>query len=282
MKGMNFRVLGALPPVWVAVFLLGLALLPSAFTTGYIRAEIEAAKLLTFVGSLLAARAFSPGDYLRRAWSLIAACYALLLVRDGIYLGLVEGSYVFGVRYEYVQAVIAMSANSVGLVGSLMLARAWHVAGIELPGRPAARVAAMALLVVVSAGIAGPATLVEARNVVQGNLQSLVGLSSDVGDLLSMCFVAPVFFTALAMRGGRLRWPWAFMTASLLFWLFYDACPLLIGPLGLAPLPGRVLRESFRGLACLYGFSAGVAQALALREPTFAPPDESQAGETAA
>nr|MCU0684071.1 hypothetical protein [Polyangiaceae bacterium] len=150
---------------------------------------------------------------MRRAWSLIASCYALLLTRDAIYLGLGEGSYVFGVRYEYVQAVLVTSANSLGLVGSLMLARAWHVAGIELPGRPATRVAAMALLIAVSTGIAGPATLVEARSVVQGNLQSLVGLSSDVGDLLSMCFVAPVFFTALALRGGLLRWPWAFMTA---------------------------------------------------------------------
>jgi hypothetical protein len=277
MKGMNFRVLGVLPPVWVAVFLLGLALLPSSFTAGYIRAEIEAAKLLTFVGCVLAARAFSPGDYLRRAWSLIASCYALLLTRDAIYLGLIEGNYVFGVRYEYVLVVLATSANCLGLVGSLMLAHAWHVAGIELPGRPATRVAAMALLIAVSVGIAGPATLVEARNLVQGDLQSLVGLSSDVGDLLSMCFVAPVFFTALALRGGLLRWPWAFMTASLLFWLFYDAGPLLINALGLAPLPGRVLRESFRGLACLYGFSAGVAQALALREPMSALHNESEA-----
>ncbi|HEU4536260.1 MAG TPA: hypothetical protein VFS00_19180, partial [Polyangiaceae bacterium] len=75
-----------------------------------------------------------------------------------------------------------------------------------------------------------------------------------------------VFFTALALRGGRLIWPWALMTTGFLFWLLYDAGLVLAEAFALWDLRARVLRESFRAAACLYTFSAGVAQALALRD----------------
>ncbi|HEU4534690.1 MAG TPA: hypothetical protein VFS00_11255, partial [Polyangiaceae bacterium] len=144
MKRRHFWALGALPAAWVAAFWLGLAVAPGALTAGYIRAEIEAAKLLAFAGCVVAARAFSPGDYLRRAWTLLAACYACLLARDGLFLALDEGDLVFGLRHGHVQAFLSTVANAVGLVGSFMIARAWHVAGLEPFGRPAARRAALA------------------------------------------------------------------------------------------------------------------------------------------
>ncbi len=263
---MKFRALAVLPLAWVAAFLLVVTAAPAPLVTPLIRFEIEAAKALTLVGCVVAARAFSPGDYLRRAWVLLGACYVLLLARDAILVGFLRGDIAFGLRFEYVQAVLVTGANLLGLVSSFMLARAWHVAGLELPGRRAQRAVVMVLWVAFSVAIAGGALLIDARRVLAGDVQSLVGVSSDVSDLLSMCFVAPVFFTALALRGGLLRWPWALMTASLLFWLFYDAGLVLAEALALAPLPARVLRECFRGAACLYSFSAGLAQALALRE----------------
>ena len=262
---MRFRALAALPVAWVAAFLLGVAVVPASASIAYVRAEIEAAKLLTLAGCVIAARAFSPGDYLRRAWGLLATCFALLLARDLIYFGVLRGGVVSGPHFEYLQAAIVTAANLIGLVGNFMIARAWYVAGIELPGRPLQRAAVMALWVVVSSAITGNTALADARLVAAGEVGALVGLASDLSDLLSMWIVTPVLFTALALRGGLLRWPWAMLTASLLFWLFYDAGPMLIGLLGLSVDQGRVLRESFRGAACLYGFSAGVAQALALR-----------------
>lgn len=262
---MKFRALALLPIAWVAIFLLGVWAVPGGLAPGFVRAEIEAAKLMALAGCIVAARAFGRGDYLRRAWLLHAADYAFLLTRDSILLGFVEGEMAFGLRFEYVQAVLVTCANLCMFSGSFMLARAWRVAGIELPGRPAQRAAATALWVVVSTAITARATLIDARHLADGQVIALVGLSSDVCDLLSMCLIAPLFFTALALRGGLLRWTWGLMTVGLLFWLLYDAGLVLGEALALTNLPARVLRESFRGAACLYTFAAGVAQALALR-----------------
>jgi hypothetical protein len=262
---MKFRTLALLPVAWVAIFLLGVWAVPGGVAPGFVRVEIEAAKLTALVGCALAARAFGRGDYLRRAWLLHVADYVFLLARDAIVVGFLRGDTAFGVRFEYVQAVLVTCANLCMFSGSFMLARAWRVAGIELPGRPAQRVAATALWVVVSTAITAQATLIDTRHLAEGHVIALVGLSSDVCDLLSMCLIAPVFFTALALRGGLLRWTWGLMTVSLLFWLLYDAGLVLGEALALTDLPARVLRESFRGAACLYTFAAGVAQALALR-----------------
>ncbi|HEU4403735.1 MAG TPA: hypothetical protein VFS43_00345 [Polyangiaceae bacterium] len=264
---MKFQALALLPAAWVGAFVAGAAAVPPAIAPTFIRTEIEAAKVMTLVGCVAAARAFSPGDYLRRAWVVLGGCWVLLLARDALFLGLPRGALVAGVPIENVMAALATGANVLGVVSTFMIAKAWHVAGLELPGKPAQRAVAMALWVALSVAITGRAALNDGRLLFAGEVPALVGLSSAVCDLLSMCLVAPVLFTALALRGGRLRWPWAFMTASLLFWLFYDAGHVLAQALGLSEFAERVLRESFRGLACLYSFSAGVAQALALREP---------------
>ncbi|HEU4532485.1 MAG TPA: hypothetical protein VFS00_00160 [Polyangiaceae bacterium] len=271
---LSFRALAAAPVAWVAAFLLGFTVMPGAFAPTFVRFEIEAAKAAAFVGCLAAARAFSPGDYLHRAWLLHASCYALLLARDLVLITVVRDQMAFGVPFAYVQALLVTGANVCLLVGSFMLARAWRVAGLELPGRPAWRAAATALWVAAAAAIIGQALLIDARKLAEGHVGSVVGLSSDVSDLLSMCLVAPVFFTALALRGGVLRWPWALLTVGFLCWLFYDAGLVLTHALALTDLPARVFRESFRGAACLYVGAAGLAQALALRE--VAPPPSSR------
>lgn len=263
---MKLWALATLPVAWVTAFLLGVWCLPEALASSFIRVEIESAKLLALVGCVVAARAFSRGDYLRTAWAMHAACYALLLTRDAIFLGVLRDGMAFGLRYVYVQALLVTGANGCAMVGSIMLARAWRVAGLENPGRPVTRVVATALWILLSVSITGRATMIDARQLASGHLEALVGLSSDVTDLLSMCLIAPVFFTALALRGGLLRWPWALVTAGLLFWLLYDAGLVLAEAFSLEPLSARVLRESFRGAACLYSLVAGLAQQLVLRD----------------
>jgi hypothetical protein len=78
--------------------------------------------------------------------------------------------------------------------------------------------------------------------------------------MLSLCLIAPLLLTALALRGGLIGWPWALLTTSYVAWLLYDAV-LVYGPsLGADPATVRLASEVCRALGCTYGFSAGLAQ----------------------
>jgi hypothetical protein len=263
----KYRALALAPAAWVGAFAAGALAVPVSAAPAFIRTEIEAAKLMALVGCVAAARAFSPGDYLRRAWLILGGCWVLFLVRDALSLALPRDTMVGGLPLDHVLPLFALGGNLLGVVGAFMLAKAWHVAGLELPGTRAQRAVVMALWVALAVAIAGRSMLSEGRQVFAGDVPAVVWFASAFSDLLSMCFLAPVFFTALALRGGLLRWTWGFFTASMLFWLFYDAAPLLVRALDLGEPGGRVLRESFRGAACLYCFSAGMAQVMALRAP---------------
>jgi hypothetical protein len=103
-------------------------------------------------------------------------------------------------------------------------------------------------------------------------MSSLHGVGSDLGDILGLCLIAPVLLTAIAMRGGILKWTWGLLTASLLFWLLYD-CASTIDHFVTGHVAAIVMvRESFRALACVAEFSAGLAQRRAITEPL--PPSE--------
>jgi hypothetical protein len=81
-----------------------------------------------------------------------------------------------------------------------------------------------------------------------------------MGDAISLFLIAPLLFTALALRGGLFGWPYSLLTTSYVAWLLYDAS-LAVGPaIGLGAAGARVVSELFRALGCLFGFSAGVAQ----------------------
>lgn len=274
---MKFRVLALAPAAWVAAFLVGYWFTRDLPGGGFVRAEAEAAKALELVGCALAARAFSRGDYLRRGWGLLVGCSALLLARDALVFWSARGALPYGAPlvtppHEALRAALSLGANLLSVAGTFMLARAWRVAGIELRGTPLKRAAVLALWVAISLAVVGPTAVADARRAIGGDLAAIRWLATDLGDLLGVCFMAPVLFTALALRGGLLRWPWVFMASCLFCWLLYDATRLIGAGLGLSEVQMVGLEESFRAAACLYGFSAGAAQALVLREPVVARP----------
>jgi hypothetical protein len=263
---MKLRRLALFPLVWIVLFALALAVVPESAHATLIRTEIECAKLLGLTGCIAAASAFGRGDYLRRAWSLHGLCFSLLLLRDGLFLWFRDGSQVFGVPHDYLFAALVFVANGAAVVGTFMASRAWQVAGIELPGSKLARSATIGVAVVVALTITGNATWNDLRTVLSGDPRGLVPLASDAGDIVSLCLVAPVFLTALAMRGGILMWPWGLLTASLMSWLVYDAAATF-GPHLFASTPtSRICIEMFRALACTFSFAAGLAQRAVLHQ----------------
>jgi len=231
------------------------------------RVEIELAKLLALLGCGIAATSFAPREYMRRAWAFQGASYALILTRDLLFATGLVGPRIHGWNSDYFNASILLAANTCGVIGSYMLARAWTQAGLALPGSRARNTAMVMTTVLISIAVAGPSAVIDVRAVMAGRTLSLVGLASDLGDLVGFCFIAPVFLTALALRGGLLVWPWALLTAGLMGWVGYD----LVHAVSLAVFRGpephnvRVLAEVFRSLACTFTFIAGLSQRLVLR-----------------
>ena len=140
-----------------------------------------------------------------------------------------------------------------------MIARTFAKTGLELAGSALSRRAVDGLFFVVTLAIVGPALYLDMRGVARGSLPAYGALASDVGDLVALSLVAPILRTTLALRGGRLVWPWLLLTATELTWLLYDAAGTLL-PLwsdGPARFP---YEELLRALACSLAFLAGVAQ----------------------
>jgi hypothetical protein len=264
---MRYRVLIIWPFLVVALYIVGcLAIGVGPARRPFMRAEIEFVKALALIGCWAAAFRFGRKDYLRWAWFLSGLCYLLLLARDAIFI---PGFLGQGRGIDYMEGGVILLANISSVVGTAILARAWTVAGLEPPGTRVGRGAIIAIAILISFTIAGPAVYVDFRDFIRGAPVSLVGFASDLGDIVSFCLIAPVLLTALALRGGSLVWPWGLMTASMLGWLCYDGATLV----GNTILHGdavtvRTVADVFRSLACLFALSAGLAQRMAMGSKT--------------
>jgi len=260
---MSYRALAAFPFVFVLMAVGLVAAVPASAHPVLLRVLVEVAKVLALIGLGAAALVFAPGDYLRRGYGLHALCYALLLSRDLWFYATIGAPA--GV-VEVGRGVFIALANVAVVAGTWTLARAWGMAGIELPGSSTLRRVALVLAVGASLLFAGPAVLVDARLSV-GHPDHLWAVISDLGDLLALPVLAPVALTAIAVRSGTLRWPWALLTGSLLSWLLYDAVLSLPDLLHVADSsPFRLVGEQFRLFAATSAFAAGLAQKRAVRE----------------
>jgi hypothetical protein len=258
---MRYPFLVVFPLLWVVAFLVGESV---AFgTPGYLtflRIEVEAVKVLALVGAWVAALKFERGEYLRRGWFLVGGVMALLLVRDltVIIPGLFEGLGERGIGL--LRGALVILANISGVLGTWLLARAWKVASLSLPGSRAAQWGVVAIAAAFSFAIAGPVAVQNVRLVAAGEIGQIAGAASAIGDTINLILIAPILLTALALRGGLIGWPWALLATSCVAWLLYDGA-VLIGPrLGLDERWVRVTGELFRALACTFGFTAGLAQ----------------------
>jgi hypothetical protein len=150
-----------------------------------------------------------------------------------------------------------------------LFARAYHVAGVELPGSPARKAAVVIVAIVVAATIAFWPLIEAVRQLGVGDLGGLIGVFSAAGDVVTFALIAPIFMTALALRGGVLVWPWSLLAASNLAWLLYDAQSVLA--LLLARASGHTVEswgELWRAIACALTLAAGLAQRkLSAEEP---------------
>jgi hypothetical protein len=253
----------AAPGAAAAVVLTGaLFLAGSPSLKGFYRFELAAVEAAGFIGCLAAATRFRRGDYLRGAWTLLAACFLLIFLGD---LTLTDGLFSGYAWTGLANGILTILANLAQIGGTWMLAHAWRVAGIELPGSRRNRVLMALAALALALAAAGPPALVSLRLVLKGDASYLVSLSSCIGDIVAFALIAPMLLTALALRGGILCWPFALLSASLVSWLCFDAALTLAPVAGWPDADLKLIYECFRALACTLGGAAGYSQRMASR-----------------
>jgi hypothetical protein len=244
-----------LPFAFAVSLALCLALVPDASRGFVLDLHIRSARTLAFAGAIVAALAFRPGERMRRAWLLTGASYFLLLERDAVLYRLVSPAV-----QQAIEPFVVVLANLAGVAGCWLFARAWKRAGLELPGSPGLRGLARGTAIVVAMGITVPSLVQHATDLAAGHGHALVGVASNLGDIVVLSLIVPVLLTALALRGGEAAWPFALFTASQLAWLCFDATVVVsaMNEARYALLLG--MAEVFRVLACTLAFAAGLAQ----------------------
>ncbi len=261
---MKFRSFAAFPLGFAVVFAVA-ALFAGDALGSVLATENEVGKVLALVGCFAAALAFEEGDYLRRAWFYSGLCYLLLLLGDVAGTRVVAG-HLSEHQVDLVTGSFAVLGNATSVLGTWMLARAWSVAGLEEDddgSRTRGRLL-FAAAVVVSLAITGWPLVHDVGELVAGDIGAAVNIASDIGDTVCLALVAPVMQTALALRGGTLRWPWGLLTSSGIAWIAYDAASGVVEVLHVEQARWLIVTEAIRGLACAFFFSAGMAQRIAV------------------
>jgi len=248
MKRLLFIAPGAL-----AVYVASRLVVPPDAEWVTFRIEVLIAAGLAALGCWFGLSRLRMGDYLRTAWGINFAAY--LLVALSAYLRFPE--HPSDARLLARGSVLIVE-NALLVAAMWLFARAYRVAGISLPGSRFRQITVGAAAAIVAVGIAGPSLWGELEKLAGGDVNAIAGVVSSLGDIVSTTLLAPILLTAVAMRGGLLVWPWAFMAASNFAWLLHDA-QTLISPY-LANSTGRVWSDLWRIMACVLMLPAGLAQ----------------------
>jgi hypothetical protein len=253
---MRYRWLTAFPLLYAAAFAaLAWALLGSDALEPFVRGQLLLVRVLAIVGCVAAVSAFERGDHLRLAWLWLAVATILILVRDVWRLAAPAAPPTDPVGLSLTG--LWLLSNVALLAGVWLLARSWRVAAIDLPGGRSGMVTAAVVAAALSLAVAGPFAWRHLQTVIAGDWAAVPSLVSAVVDILALCLLAPLFLTAIGLRGGLFAWPWALVTASMFSWVLYDAAAGLTPNLDLQGFP---LTDVFRGLAQNFLFAAGLAQ----------------------
>jgi len=256
---LKYRALALLPLILVVVVATTALALGDRMTVA-LTVGNEAGKMLALAGGISAALAFEQGEYLNRAWFTYSGCYALLLVNDAM-----GAAGLTSPQMMIVRGLVVLVANGCSVGGTFMLARAWTVAGLDEDGDARSRRRMMfAGTAVLALLITGWPLSQDVHDLVRGRPVALISIASDLGDTFTLALVAPVMQTALALRGGVLRWPWGMLTMSGISWIVYDTTSDLLILWHVGPGLALVASECVRVLANGWIFSAGVAQRLAV------------------
>lgn len=228
---------------------------PSALSA-YWRASRLALKTLGGLGSLWAALGLRRDDYMARVWGLFALSYFGLVAGD-LAVVLDGGLAAPALGTSAARGLALVGANAAGVVGSVLLARAYRAAGIGLPRSLAWTAALLAAIVLSGALVAKPLWQDLTRYVDDANLESAGLAFGELCDAVTLVLLVPVVRFALALRGGRLARAWLTLAAAGGAWILYDLVWAWGGAAGGPDTGTRLVAEVFRTAGCLYWALAG-------------------------
>ncbi len=218
------RRLAAIAPAACTLYLVLVAVVPDGWRDAFHRVAQVTALVLASSTGILAAAAFARGEALRRAWLTGVAGYLLAALMAAT--APAAGETVPDLQLA-IAGVAALGANVVAIVALWFFAGAYRAAGLEVAAPPGlrrrVRIAA-SLLTLVFCGYPFARAL---HHVILGELDAVVPLFASAGDLVIFQLLVGLLMTALALRGGLLAWPWAFLVVSDLAWFLVDAQPAL-------------------------------------------------------
>lgn len=250
----------------LAPALLALSMQDPAALAGAYAAWTVTVYLWASGGAVLAATTFEPGEPQRPGWLLLSASYLVLV--PGRLLAGATGRGLADLQPRFVDLATAFSTTSglLGVLGFVVLARAWRDAGLDVTSRGSrvlARVAALAA----GLALAGPDALDQAPAALGGDLSALGDVLTDLLDITLFVVAVPVLRAALALRSGLVAWPWLLLTVSLLAWLGFDAAVIWGVGAGLSAREARIVEECMRSLGATGVFAAAIAQRWIMQGP---------------
>jgi hypothetical protein len=255
---MRTRILvAALLVAGVAVAVIDVGLAPEHIVAVN-RLIVLNAKLGATLGALIALAQFSPGDYLRRAWALLALGSACLVEAD--LFSFLVGPVLTPDAAGASRSVFVIFSNLFSPLAMLVFARALTAVGLDLVGHPRIRALVTCGAAAVALLIAGPTLVSSTRLLVAGDLSKISAFVSALGDTATIILVAPLVYNVMTLRGGTLSWPFVLLAMSTLSWVFYDGAVIIARSLGTADRVGIALEACARTWACLFLFGAGMAQ----------------------
>ncbi len=206
----------------------------------------------------MAGLVFERREYLRRAWLIYALCPLSYLLYDALYL--FEDIHWFRLHTLSIRIVLVWSANVFQTIAVIMLARAWKVAGLDLPGarskRFLLRMSALALALM----LIGASASTSFTNLVKGHMDALIDIAVALGDTIAMIYIAPLLLTYFALRGSYTARPWIFFIIASLAWLVGSAFYLIVSNTDVHQLTMITSVEVFRIFGSWYAFVAGLSQ----------------------
>ena len=220
------------------------------------------------LGSFVAALTLDEGDYMRRPWALMGVCYGVLVLNALLFrtTSRFEAQDISALSVA-LSGVLLFVGNACSVWGTVQIARAYRVAGLDLRVPAAVRWLAVGISLTIALALVGELTLQDLQTLARGDLHVLPSLASNTGDVVSLTLIAPILLTAFALRGGNLGWPWSLLAFGSLGWLLYGAAPMVGTALGVDESLMRAFGAALRTFACLAQMSAGLLQALVVMEP---------------
>ena len=261
MKPRAIKGLLVIAPLAVGAYLVGRQLVAVADAPAFHKVALVAATFCVAGASLMASRAFAPGDYLRRAWLTNAFAFTLNTILNAL-----EG---VGPEplFSWLRGGLCAVANVTCVLALWIFGRALRAAGLDDIVSAHERRIGFVISVVVALAIAGLPAVRNAAAVAAGEPGALTPLFSALGDMAACVVLVPILLMARALRGGVLVWVLGFLAASQVAWLLYDAESTVVDVLGgLGGGFGERWIDGWLIAACALSVTAAMAQRRILSE----------------